>query len=694
MAEFDNEALGQAGMIPQGVELLNNVFPQIEEKEEPKKKVKFKPPNQSQEDYEIANMVMERKESSRNFRRPKQEIWDKLWDHYTQNYDSTGKEGWQSKRFWPETIKVVETICSNLSAAILGADVPVQWESKIKEFEGRVDDINEIVKNDVIKGKFHLNANQLLRELCLLGTAVGRVDYDKRVETVMVKNRKKPNMMEIFMSKLNGGNPKVDDYEFSEEEKVVSDTTKVKYVDLYKLFPEPYTSDISKDHWIIEERRISNAELMRLAAHPDEYYRIDISQEMLMSGERDERSNEETQARRDDLLQPDVALSYLDPDKPHTLDEYFGPAPIWMIEPGKKNDEKHKYDLAYCWFWVIDGMWVVRKKRNCYRDAEPPYFKFEYVKIPTDWWGIGPAEMMLWLQIEKNELVNTALDNVNIILNKVIAILKDKVPTNTWDRLKSEPGGMWLFENTDDIRKVMMPVEFGNLLKDIYMMIEMVDNAIQEVTGAVKATIGVGGAQEEAGGGTFRGQLMNKQIATDRFMLYARTLEGGGMLDCFRKFYQRIYQYKTYESVSKILGKEAFKDFEFIPPEELDEVSNLTPMGVLSLENRAVKPGMMLNFDKAFANEPWYKRYENARKIWVESGNGDPDTVTLTPDELEEFNRAKKEILASGQQGGPQPGGQQNEPPGGMEPPLPEIPPGPPQPNSPGPLPSVPGGMQ
>jgi hypothetical protein len=174
----------------------------------------------------------------------------------------------------------------------------------------------------------------------------------------------------------------------------------------------------------------------------------------------------------------------------------------------------------------------------------------------------------------------------------------------------------------------------------------MVDRAIQEVTGAVKATIGVGGAEDEAGGGTFRGQMLNKQAASERFMLYARTLESGGLSDCFRKIYQRIYQFKPYESVERIIGKERFMNFEFITPEDLESVATMSPMGVMTLESKGTELIQMDQFAQRWMGRPWLKEWDLARKIWLTINKSDPDTVIFSPEEMKQFNEMRRTLMA------------------------------------------------
>lgn len=598
-------------------------------------------------EQEICSMVVGRKTSSRTHREQFRLIWDKCWEHMKQVYDTTGKEGWQSKTFQPDTPKVVETIVSNLHAALLTPNMPAEWQCKIKEFEQQIRDVNDIVASDAEKGRMKVNFTDLLRSIGVTGTAVGKVGYDLKEEMVMVKERGKVSLMDRAIAAMSGRPAPVPMDSYTPKRMKVKDWATCEYRDIYKIYPEPFTTEISKDHWIIEESRITNRELVDLANSPDPYSRLkNVTQDLLNSSQNKVQEDPETQIRRMALDQRSTVMSYFDPDMPHTLDEFWGPVPIWMVDPSKRDDPASKYTMVNAWIWVVDGSHCVRSVLTPYRDGEPPYVKFQYIRIPGVWWGIGPAELMIGLQIEKNEMVNTGSDQTNLSLNKIIAVIKDKVNKDDWQRLKSQPGGLWLFENIQRVEDAFKVIEFPDIGRDWYMKINMIDQAIQETTAANKSTVGAGGGEDQAGGSTFRGQLLNKQTSSERFMMYARTLESLGIADIYKKMYQRIYQFKSYESVAAVIGQERAKKFEFIPPEQLETAASLVPLGVMTMETKGVKLAQMGEWVKLFGTQPWAKIYDIARRMWIEMGYSDPDSVTFSQEEMDQFNQFRRQLMA------------------------------------------------
>lgn len=603
---------------------------------------------------EVSQMVASRQDLSENWRRPRRMIMDQNWLDYKQVYNAANKKPWQSTTFMPLINRSVEVIVANMHGAIMGPDMPAEWESRGRpDLDEKIQGHNKLIAYDFEKCKFKAHWTDFLRGLVLLGTSVGKVDYVKQSELVNVKERRKPSMMDAVLSKFG---KTVELERFVTRSELVKDFARFRAVDLYDIYIQPYTQDFSKDNWVIEKGKITNKELIDGAMDPDPYYRLEnVNQQLLSSGSRESEPgmDPEKQVRRMAFLDYDIQSYHLEPDTTHELLQYYGPIPTWFIEPELRNDPKKKYDTVPGWIWVVDGQ-VVRKKISPWRDAEPPYVKGNYIRVPGQFYGLGVGELLAGLQVEKNEVRNLNIDNINITMNKVMAVLKDKVPANEAKRLVSEPGAIWTFEGIDDIRKAVQTIEFPDQSKSVWLATQQIDQEAAETSGAVRATLGMEGTREDAGGSTFRGQLLNKQVATERFMLYARVLEICGLGDAMKKFYQRIYQFKSYQEVDEILGPNQSKDFEMMSPELLEKVARLIPLGVMSMENKGVKLAQMERFTGQWMMEPWFKKYEMARKEWIEMGMPDPDSVIFSAEEMKQYNDFKKSILA--QQSGGIPG--------------------------------------
>ncbi len=619
-------------------------------------------PLDQQIDSEIVQMVTQRKKDSEQWRDPYRLEWDQATNHYEQVYDNTGKENWQATTFQPMTTTITERATASLHNMSMGPETPVEFQSRNTADEDQIDGTNEILQHDLEQSKFKVYWTDFLRSLSLYGTAVGKIDYVKSEETVMVKERKKnlfgAGLLQSLGSFFGMGQEQEEQEIFKPRKQVVKDWATFKNCDIYKIYPQPYTEEITKDTWVIEKFKIKNKELLEGARNPDEYYRLDnITPELLMGGQARTDYDPQTQEKRWAQNDTDVPMYHLDPDYEHEALEYWGPIPKWFLHPELREDPIMKYESVNAWIWVIDGQWVVRKRITPFIDGCPPYVKGNYIRRLGQFYGIGNGKLVTGLQIEKNEIRNTRQDNINLILNKIIGVMKDRVNKDDWDRLVSDPGAIWPFEGGDDIRKMLMPISMPDITQDAWRSSAEVDREAQEVTDVTKTTQTIAAGEDQAGNGTFRGQLLNQQQANERFMVYARVLEIIALNATINKYYQRIYQFKSYAQIDKILGPERAQTFELILPEEINSKAKLVSLGSLTTMNKGVQLAQMTEFYKLASADPYLKKLEYQRKMWRLIGAGsDPDEVLMSDQEAQMFNQMRRQMMMSGMGGEGMPG--------------------------------------
>ncbi len=608
-------------------------------------------------DGEIRSMILTRKEASRTWRHEKKLIWDKCINHYKQIYDKTNKESWQSTTFIPASPKVAEVIISNMHSALLAPDQPVEYQARQPQFDDPVRDANDLIAVDCDRSNFKVHCTDVLRDIGVIGTGIGKVEYIKEYADVTIKERVKTNPLLNAARQIMGFGAAPTE-SITVKRMMVKDYAATRRVDPYNIYPEPGSTEVTKDNWIIEEGKICNYKLLELAQDQENPVR-NITQELLSSGPASVNDNPDKQEKDAALDEPIKPTAYMDPDREHVLDEYWGPAPRWMVEPELYGKEEHQYEMVNAWFWLIDGVHVVRAQVTPFRDAEPPYIKGVYIRVPGQFWGIGPLELMLGLQVELNELRNTRQDEVNLKLNKPIVVIKDFVDAGDWSRLIAGPGALWPLKGTDDVKKALQTIEYDANTQDSWRSSMEVMNEIQEVTAAVKAVVGNDGGSGQNEAGTFRGQMLNRQVASERFIMYARIFEEMGLSKAYQKMYQRIYQFKGWQEAESILGEQRAKQFQFISPEDLNIMAKIVPLGVTTMENKGVKQAQMAEQFKLFMGQPWFKPVEHARAMVMLGGDADPDRFIMSDEELTQFNQARRQLIdAAGQMPGmpPQPG--------------------------------------
>jgi len=121
--------------------------------------------------------------------------------------------------------------------------------------------------------------------------------------------------------------------------------------------------------------------------------------------------------------------------------------------------------------------------------------------------------------------------------------------------------------------------------------------------------------------------------------------EWTALIPCMKKFYQRIYQFKDLEEAQQILGGSRGQAFEFILPEELDKIAKLVPLGVMTMENKGVKLAQMNQFTQTWMTMPFFKKLEMARKMAVEMGNPEPDSILFSDEEQQQYNQAQQAVI-------------------------------------------------
>lgn len=626
-------------------------------------------------DSEIAAFVMARKESSKTWREEYRLEWDQATNDYEMIYNDANKADWQATTFQPLITTHTERATANLHNMSMGPETPVEYKPRSDADKKRIDCTNKIIQHDMEASKFKVGWTDFLRGLSLYGTAIGKISYKKEKAVVMCKKRVRSLFSGLMMnlkSMFGFGGIDQEEEQFTPEEKLVKDYAEFGDRDIYKIFPQPGIEDFSKDTWVIEEFEITNNELIKGAMSEDEFHRLEnITPELLNSGTPGQETNPETQQRNYAQMDIPVPLPYVPADLKHIGDEYWGPAPSYFLDPTLKEDPIRKFETTNMWIWVIDGKTVVRKKVTPIIDATPPYVKGNFIRRKGQFYGIGIGKLLEGLQGEKNEIRNTRQDNINLMLQKIAAFNKDRVDQVDLKRLVSEPGALWPFTGVDDIRKVLMFVDIPDITPDSWRSSAEVDRESQEATDVIKTTQTIGAGEDQAGNGTFRGQMLNQQQANQRFVLYARMLEIMGLNETVFKYYQRIYQFKKYDAIDQIIGPVAAKDFELIPPEELSKVAQLVSLGALTTMNKGVELAQRRDFFLMAQGKPFFKELEFLRDSARLMGIQEPDTILWSDQEVQQFNEQKRAMIAemgglpgSGE-GLPSPNGMGSPPPAG-----------------------------
>jgi len=188
-------------------------------------------------DQEVVGMVMDRQKVSEQDRKQHRMVWDQAWRDCRQVPNRTGKKPWQSAIVMPLITKSTEVIVANMHGAIMGPEMPVEWQSRGRpDLDEKIQKHNRIIAYDFEKSDVKVNWTDFLRSCVLLGTGIAKVDYIKESEQVMVKERRQPSIMDSIMQKL-GKAPQLE--RLTPQNMLVKDYARFNYVDRYDIYQEP-----------------------------------------------------------------------------------------------------------------------------------------------------------------------------------------------------------------------------------------------------------------------------------------------------------------------------------------------------------------------------------------------------------------------------------------------------------------------
>ena len=253
--------------------------------------------------------------------------------------------------------------------------------------------------------------------------------------------------------------------------------------------------------------------------------------------------------------------------------ELWGKIPKRLITGNDKDDEEIDGHI------IISGLetggpnvHLIEENTNEDKDGNivKPYEECWYSKIGNRWWGVGPAERIMWLQIWLNTLINIRINRNYITQLGLHKIRKGSGITPAMLSRLSANGAI-LVTDMEDI----MPLEMPGAPEDSYQDEEVIMNWVQKVT----STTSVGEptpASSSATANAIQSQnsntaftLIKKNIsdfierAYDRHILPTiadRVSKGDTMRfaqtdDRFADIVQQVVAYKTNEELQKTIKK-------------------------------------------------------------------------------------------------------------------------------------------
>lgn len=546
--------------------------------------------------------------------------WDRFDRMYHSIYDpevANQKEPWQAKMFVNLTVQNVEIITSQLFKTLFGMKPPIKTEAGPAGDELQAELITETFDYETQKARFDLASYDALKEAVRYGNGFVKLFWE-RVEDV--RNRRIPidqtpqEVIETAPPEALSGqiplpSPALKGFSMQQVPVLIKNALGAKYVHIRDIFPDPNTTDWVR---ILHRDKIDYGTIVR---HIQRGEFLDV-RDKLDTLEEGDKFEEDLQTIKHDLGYFEATRQMAKFEKKHTIWEFWGPIPRkWVQFDIDEGDEAE--ELVPGKVMVASKVALLASEINTSYDGEHPFVKIPYIRTGQTY-DKGVCEMIGDDQDYANEIVNQRLDNVNLILNKGIAVIESAL-VNAEADMKVQPGWVLRFkQQMDDLKKSFVPIEFPDVTASAYRETLEIERRVQETTGANRVTLGSSGLVKDTNQ-TLGGMELLKQMFNERVAAYGLVIESDYLLRAASKIYGLIYQNLDPQEMKYILGEEPvtidvimntpvqvprFLAFAFVPPEEINRSYRIKAVGVFSMENKIVKSAQVMDLIKVMAMDP------------------------------------------------------------------------------------------
>lgn len=515
---------------------------------------------------ELANTIVSRYTTARNWREPLKQKWDDFYDLYRGVLDSSTKSMWQANIFVPYAFSTIETIVPRLVAGRPQIDVMPREEGDIDY--ARVQ--NYLVDYQWDQCDMDRLLPDIVRQMLIYGTSVVKVYWDKKVETVEEEIEIDPDFPELGSQKV-------------EVEKTTKNQPVVEMVDLYDFFWDPKGFDIDSCGWVAHRTYRSYDYLIKMQKQ-GLYKNVN-----LLEKDKNRPFKGET-----DKITRTTALGTTDPQS--VSGDSDKEANIELIEYWEDNRV----------VTIANRTVVIRDDKNPFAHGKKPFVRFVDQSVPKEFCGIGELEPIETLQKELNDMRNQRMDNASLILNRMWLVQNGANVDE--DELVSDVGGIIHTDKIEGVQALYPP----EIPHSSYREETLIKADIQQTTGITDYTKGV--ASDALANETATGISMMQEAGNARIKLKMMNIEMG-IREIGELFISLNKQFIDEETVIRILG-EGSPQWLLVKPSEIkDNFDLMVESAPRLLENDAIAKRQALELFQMFANDPLIDQLELRRYI-------------------------------------------------------------------------------
>jgi len=524
---------------------------------------------------------------------------------------ATKKKAWQSKVHVPITSSHRENIHAHIFRTMVGVNPPLEVSPRYDLGEADQSmNIRDITLREMDKAKWGVVFDSVFNDADTFGSGFLRINYKTTIE----KRKLRKETTEKFRDNLNprgmvgwalrAATGKLrKEYEFREEDVLVYRGIELKHCSIWDIFPDPKAlkipgTTIAYRYYATHEDIVKGAE---------EGYYLPEAVEELRVNKADRRYDSGEDNVQADRGVGDHAADKTEFQQEHKLYEVFGRMPKkWIysiIGEAYENGEE------LCPARVIfHEKCLVAVEINDSYDGEPPIYKLDYLSRNGSFYGIGVPQMLTGPQAVINEVVNQRLDNGAQTLNHSFAVL-EKALVNPKQDLESAPGQVIRLNGTyvpnGDVRNAITQLQVSDTpVRAGFTEVNEAERWAQERTSANRVTLGTAGLVKDSNQ-TLGGQQLLKESAGEKFAYIGLKIELDFMQSFFQGIWKVLYANITPEDVEDSIGPDRARDFILITPEEMSRDYIYKPMGVFTMQNKAMRQAQIMQIRQAFLGAPW-----------------------------------------------------------------------------------------
>jgi hypothetical protein len=545
-----------------------------------------------------------------------QDRWDQFYTMY-RSYVAKGKKGdWRSRVWMPIAFFVIETIAPRLVAQLPKFTVlPVGPEDS-----DPAETMEELLAWAADQSQLYIELVKALKSALMYGTGILKTSYFEQERFQIVHE---PVMQETFSEMWSGeldmeNQPIMTRVPMGVQptgETMVTRTPYISYagpkaeaVDIDNFFVDPIADSIENARYVIHRVFRDKDHLEKMFEQgvykkpPEDVWTSFLTEHATL--------------RRQSLIDlgPGSTPSEYD-DQLVTLLEIWTDGVVTTCAGGDVN-----------------AAVLLRAERNPYAHGEKPFVRIVDHLVPHEFWGIGELEPLEGLQNVLNELWNSRIDNVKLVLNTMFLAVMDYVEDPS--DLQVRPAGVVRIREGVPLNQAVQPLNLGEVTSSSYTEAAEIERLTEKVSGVSPLQTG---QDSPAYNRTATGAALIQESGNTRFAHKIHIAELTGFKALARQYASILQQFSDPETVVRILGPLGQMSWQAITPESIGGRFDFDVESESSTQTESIRREQTLSLFQYFAADPYSKPLRIREDVLKSFGRKNIHEYLLTEEELQQL---------------------------------------------------------